>query len=205
MEPTPDHPLATGPRTQARAAQRSERYNPAMSPAKTRVPAIEGWFTLDEQRPALLGSRCTTCGNFAFPQETYFCRNPLCAGTSFDQVELSRTGTVWSFTDACYQPPKPYEAADPYVPFAIAAVELAAEQMVVMGQVVPGVGVGDLRVGAEVELVLDTLYEDDDHQYVVWKWRPVGASGGGGGAGGAGAGARAGAGASGAGAGSAGA
>jgi len=72
-----------------------------------------------------------------------------------------------------YQPPEPYVAADPYVPFALCAVELAAEQMVVMGQVVPGVGVADLSVGAEVELVLDTLYEDEEHEYLVWKWRPV--------------------------------
>jgi uncharacterized OB-fold protein len=64
-------------------------------------------------------------------------------------------------------------AADPYVPFSIAAVELAAEQMVVMGQVVPGVGVDELSVGTEVELVLDTLYEDDEHEYIVWKWKPV--------------------------------
>ena len=42
-----------------------------------------------------------------------------------------------------------------------------------MGQVVPGVGVDDLRVGDEVELVLDTLYEDDEHEYLVWKWRPI--------------------------------
>ena len=118
-----------------------------MPPVKTRLPAIEGWFTLDEQSPALLGSRCTTCGNIAFPKETYFCRNPECQGTEFAETELSRTGTVWSYTDACYQPPKPYEAADPYVPFALAAVELAAEKMVVMGQVVPGVGVADLTVG----------------------------------------------------------
>ena len=69
-------------------------------------------------------------------------------------------------------------AADPYVPFAIAAVELAAEKMVVMGQVVPGVGVDDLAVGTEVELVLDALYEDDDHEYLVWKWRPTGAPSG---------------------------
>jgi uncharacterized OB-fold protein len=68
-------------------------------------------------------------------------------------------------------------AADPYVPFAIAAVELAAEQMVVMGQVVPGVDVDDLHVGDEVELVLDTLYEDDEHEYVVWKWRPLAGAG----------------------------
>jgi hypothetical protein len=24
-----------------------------------------------------------------------------------------------------------------------------------------------------VELVLDTLYEDDEHEYIVWKWKPV--------------------------------
>ncbi len=148
-----------------------------MPAAKTRRPAVEGWFTLDEDAPALLGSRCTSCGSFAFPKETYFCRNPRCQGREFTESELSRTGTVWSYTDARYQPPKPYEAADPYVPFALAAVELAAEQMVVMGQVVPGVGVDDLSVGDEVELVLDTLYEDDDHEYLVWKWKPRSATG----------------------------
>jgi hypothetical protein len=148
-----------------------------MSPAKTRLPAVEGWFTLDDESPALLGSQCTSCGNFAFPKETYFCRNPRCQGREFAETELSRTGRVWSYTNAGYQPPDPYVAADPYVPFAIAAVELAAEQMVVMGQVVPGVDVEDLHVGDEVELVLDTLYEDDEHEYVVWKWRPVAGAG----------------------------
>jgi uncharacterized protein len=144
-----------------------------MPTAKTRLPAIDGWFTLDGDSPALLGSKCDSCGNYAFPQESFFCRNPLCQSRSFTETELSRTGKVWSYTNACYQPPKPYEAADPYVPFAIAAVELAAERMVVMGQVVPGVGVDSLAVGDEVELVLDTLYEDDDHEYVVWKWKPL--------------------------------
>ena len=52
-------------------------------------------------------------------------------------------------------------AADPYVPFCLAAVELAAEKLVVMGQVVPGVTVDDLTVGDEVELVIDTLYSED--------------------------------------------
>jgi uncharacterized OB-fold protein len=140
---------------------------------KERVPALEGWFTVDDDAPALLGSRCTICGTYAFPREQSFCRNPTCDGTEFDEVELSRRGRIWSYTDARYQPPPPYVAADPYVPFALAAVELAAEKMVVMGQVVPGVSVDDLSVGDEVELVLDTLYEDDEHEYLVWKWRPV--------------------------------
>ena len=51
-------------------------------------------------------------------------------------MELSRRGRIWSYTDARYQPPPPYVAADPYVPFCLAAVELAAEKLVVMGQVV---------------------------------------------------------------------
>jgi uncharacterized OB-fold protein len=139
---------------------------------KTKVPAVEGWFTLEEP-PALLGSRCDTCGNYAFPRETFACRNPECDGSTFAEVPLSRRGKVWSFTDARYQPPPPYVAADPYEPFAIAAVELADEKMVVMGQVVNGVGIGDLRIGAEVELVIDTLYEDDENEYLVWKWQPV--------------------------------
>jgi uncharacterized OB-fold protein len=143
-----------------------------MAPAKSAIPAVDGWFTTDGS-PSLLGSRCRACGTYAFPAETYFCRNPECEGQEFDAVPLSRRGRVWSYTDARYQPPPPYRAADPYQPFCIAAVELAAEKMVVMGQVVAGVGVDDLSIGAEVELVTDVLYEDDDHEYLVWKWRPV--------------------------------
>jgi uncharacterized OB-fold protein len=140
---------------------------------KTRVPAVEGWFSTEGDEPALLGSRCRSCGTYAFPREAFFCRNPACDSTAFDEVSLSRRGRVWSYTDAHYTPPAPYVAADPFVPFCIAAVELAEEKMVVMGQVVPGVTVDDLAVGDEVELVTDVLYEDDDHEYLVWKWRPV--------------------------------
>jgi uncharacterized OB-fold protein len=147
-----------------------------------RVPAVEGWFTTgdDGAPPALLGSRCTGCGTYAFPAESSYCRNPDCASTSFDTVELSRRGRIWSYTDARYQPPPPYVAADPYVPFCLAAVELAAEKLVVMGQVVGGVTVDDLRVGDEVELVVDTLYTDPDDgtEHLVWKWQPVGAGAG---------------------------
>jgi uncharacterized OB-fold protein len=139
-------------------------------------PAIEGWFTLDAERPQLLGSRCADCGTYYFPKTISFCRNPACDSEDFEEVALSRTGTIWSYTNACYAPPEPFVAADPYEPFAIAAVELAAEQMIVLGQVARGTGVEQLRVGVEVELVLETLYRDGDVDKVTWKWRPVGAS-----------------------------
>ncbi len=142
---------------------------------KTRVPAIEGWFTTDEASPTLLGARCAGCGTYSFPPGGSFCPNPACEGTELEPVPLSRRGRGWSYTDARYAPPAPYVAPEPYHPFALAAVELEAERMVVLGQLVPGVTVDDVQVGDVVELVLDTLYEDEEHQYVVWKWRPVGA------------------------------
>jgi uncharacterized OB-fold protein len=140
---------------------------------KKRVPAAPGWFTLDEQDPRLLGSRCTSCGAIFFPRESSFCRNPACAGREFEEVPLGRRGRLWSATDNHYAPPAPYVSADPFEPYAIAAVELETEKMVVLGQVVPGVGARDLEVGQEMELVLGTLFEDADNEYVVWKWRPV--------------------------------
>ena len=145
--------------------------------AITQVPAIEGWFTLDPERPALLGSRCARCQSVFFPRETSFCRRPGCGGREFVEAELSRTGTIWSFTDNRYQPPPPYVSDDPFEPYAIVAVELEAEQMVVLGQLVPGVDIADLHAGQAVELVLGTLYRDDEHEYLVWKWKPVGFDG----------------------------
>lgn len=154
--------------------------------ARTKVPAIEGWMNtppLDELPEndgtgipgvTLIGTRCVDSGTYFFPPERVMSRAPGHAGSELVEVELSTSGTLWSYTDAQYQPPIPYVApTDPYVPYCLAAVELAEEKMVVLGQVIAGIGVDDLRVGMEMELVLDTLNVDDDHEYMIWKWRPV--------------------------------
>lgn len=136
----------------------------------TATPAVEGWFTTGPE-PALTGSRCTTCESVYFPPvgEGAFCRNPACDGAEFATAELARRGRIWSYTDAQYQPPAPYvPASDPYEPFALAAVELP-EGITVLGQVAQGYGVADLRVGAEAELVVETLHDD----LLIWRWKPV--------------------------------
>ena len=143
---------------------------------KPLAPAIDGWHTMDAEAPHLIGSRCSECGTYFFPKQASFCRNPACDSTEFEEVELSRTGTVWSYTNACYKPPEPFVAADPFEPYAIAAVQLEQEQMVVLGQVVEGVGVEDLKVGMPMELVLETLHEDEEVIKVTWKWKPLSAS-----------------------------
>jgi uncharacterized OB-fold protein len=141
---------------------------------KPLAPAIEGWHTMTSE-PHLIGTRCKSCGTYFFPKQTHYCKNPACESTEFDEVELSRTGQVWSYTNACYKPPAPFVAADPFEPYAIAAVQLEKEQMVVLGQVVEGVGVEDLKVGMPMELVLETLHETEEDTKVTWKWKPASA------------------------------
>lgn len=143
---------------------------------KAVVPALEGWFTMDAEKPYLIGTQCKSCSTYYFPKQTLFCKNPACNSDAFDEVQLSRTGKIWSFTNACYQPPEPYIAADPYVPYAIIAVELEKEKMIVLGQAVEGVDVSQLKAGMDVELVLEKLFEDEQSVKMTWKWKPVGAS-----------------------------
>lgn len=137
------------------------------------LPAIEGWYSLDPEQPHLIGAQCKHCGSYYFPKQLSYCKNPGCDSTEFEDVPLSRRGKIWSYTNACYQPPEPYVAAEPYTPFSIAAVELDKEQMIVLGQVVAGIQPDDLKVGQEVELVLDTLHDSEEGEKVIWKWRPV--------------------------------
>ena len=141
--------------------------------SKQQIPAIEGWFASEGGNPHLLGTRCTTCRSYFFPKESFYCRNPNCDGSDFEEVPLSRTGRIWSFTNNCYKPPAPYMSPEPFVPYAIAAVELAEEKIVVLGQLAAGVNVEDVEVGQEVELVVEMLFEDDEAEHMVWKWKPL--------------------------------
>lgn len=140
----------------------------------TPVAALEGWYSLDEHEPQLLGTRCCKCGTYYFPRLETFCRNPDCDGDRFEQIPLSRTGKLWSYTNAAYQPPEPFIAAEPFEPFAIAAVELEREHMVVLGQVATGIGVESLTVGMPMELVLEPLLTPEGTEKLIWKWRPTG-------------------------------
>ena len=142
--------------------------------SKQRVPAIEGWFTLEEA-PQLIGLRDAESGTCFFPKDVAVSRAPGFDHVELDEVRLSRTGKLWSYTTNNYKPPEPYVSPDPFEPYTVAAVELTAERMVVMGQLAAGVDPASLQVGMEMELVLGTLYEDDENEYVVWKWQPVAA------------------------------
>ncbi len=136
------------------------------------VPVIAGWFSTGDE-PTLTGSQCRECRSYFFPKQLFFCKNPRCTSRELDEVALSRRGRIWSYTDNRFAPPPPYVAGDPFEPYAVAAVELELEQMVVMGQLTRGVDTDALHVGMEVELVVEVLDVSDGVEHLVWKWRPV--------------------------------
>ena len=137
-------------------------------------PAVEGLFTLDGEKPQLIGGKVPGAESYFFPKHLGGA-DPAAGPVELEEVLLSRRGRLWSYTTSHYPPPPPFVVnTEPYEPITIAAVELEDEKMVVLGQCPAGIGPEDLEVGMEMELIVDTLYSDDDHDYLVWKWRPAG-------------------------------
>ena len=136
------------------------------------VPVVEGWFTTGDE-PHLIGAKCPVCSTVVFPPREGACPNPACDSDELTPTPLSRRGTVWSYTENHYPPPPPYVAADPFEPYALAAVELTDEGIVVLGQVAKGVRAADLRVGMEMQVAIEVLSHDDDHDSLVYVWEPA--------------------------------
>ncbi|MFJ1973395.1 Zn-ribbon domain-containing OB-fold protein [Streptomyces sp. NPDC087903] len=141
--------------------------------SRTRTPVVARWFAGEGDEFRLLGTRCRACTSVFFPREDAHCRNPGCPGGELLEVPLSRRGRVWSYTDARYRPPSPYvtDPELPWEPYALIAVELEPERMVVLGQAAPGITVADLAVGMEVEVVSGVLPASAE---TTWNWRPTG-------------------------------
>lgn len=139
------------------------------------LPAVDGWWSFDESGSAhLVGSKCPQCGTYVFPPRAGNCPNPACAADELEPVALSRRGTLWSYTENRYQPPAPYPQVESFKPFAVAAVQLADEGIIVLGKVIEGTLAADLKVGMEMELTTMPLYSgDDDVTRVVYAWKPA--------------------------------
>ncbi len=134
------------------------------------APAVEGWFTTEDD-PALIGTRCTVCGTYTFPPETFSCRNPRCDSMELEPVSLSRRGRIWSYAINHYAAPPPALSPEPFEPYGVAAVELGEERMVVLGQVAHGTDPALLRVGRTMEIVVEPIIPESEE--LVWKWKPV--------------------------------
>jgi len=141
-----------------------------MTTTKT-VPVAEGLFTETADGPRLLGSRCASCGTPYFPRSAV-CHNPECRESKIEEASFGPRGSLWSCAIQNYPPPPPARYEEPYTPYALGMVDMP-EGLRVLGRISTD-DPESVQVGAEVELVLERLYLDENgDQVITWKFRPV--------------------------------
>jgi uncharacterized OB-fold protein len=136
-----------------------------------RVPVAEGLFIETAEGPRLLGSRCAGCGTPYFPRSAV-CHHPECRESKIEEASFGPRGTLWSCAIQNYPPPAPARYEEPYVPYAVGMVDMP-EGLRVLARI----SADDpeaVQPGAEVELVLERLYLDENGDEVItWKFRPI--------------------------------
>lgn len=135
---------------------------------KKMVPLREGIFRIPQspgEKPALIGCRCPQCGAHFFPRRV-ICL--ACGHRGLEEALLSPRGRIYTFTIARQTPPGSLIQA----PYALAQVELP--EKVIVQSVLSDCDLDSLRIGMEVEMVLEKVKEDDEgNDVVAYKFRPV--------------------------------
>ena len=109
----------------------------------------------------LVGNRCPSCGHIAFPKAS-FCTH--CLNENMGEVELSKKGTLYSFTITRLP------VARFPVPHALGIIILPEKVRLTAPLVM---GDRDFEVGAEMEMVITTLWTEDNKNIIGYKFKMV--------------------------------
>lgn len=110
----------------------------------------------------LLGSRCKSCGRLFFPS-SHICFE--CGGEELETVTLSKGGKLYTFTIS-YMPAAKFEA-----PFAVGLIDLPEGVRVFAP--IKGWEKKPLKIGMDMRLVPETLWEEDDKEVIGPSFQPV--------------------------------
>ncbi len=127
-----------------------------------RVPIREGYFTEEEDGPSLVASGCRECGQVYFPPRS---RCPECRASDMEEMKLGGAGKLYTYT-IVHMPVNNYKP-----PFALAWIELP-EGVRVFTQLKDWENT-ELKIGMDMKLVIDTLWEDEEKEVYGYKYRPV--------------------------------
>lgn len=120
------------------------------------------WLAAREHRLTI--PKCTNCGTFRFPPGP-FCHR--CRHQEVEQVEVSGSGTVYTFTIARH--PVVPALAD-HVPYAVAVVEVDGAPGVRMIANIVDSDIERIEIGSRVEVVWD----DVDAEVTIPRFRLAG-------------------------------
>ena len=136
------------------------------------VPIAEGLFTWPAETPALLGSRCKSCGVVTFPVATS-CM--ACSGQEMETVELPGRGTLWTWTVQQFMPKAPYnsgETPETFKPYGVGYLELPGGVRV-EGRLTES-DPEKLKIGMEMDVVFEPYRtEENGDEVISFFFRPV--------------------------------
>lgn len=133
---------------------------------KMQVSINEKLFKLPspEEEPHLEAVKCGKCGELFFPKRTR-CIN--CFVEEMEEVALSKRGKIYSYTIVRHETPG-YSGP---LPYAVGAVELPGG--IVILSPLTQCNLKELKIGMDVELILEKLYDDEGGNEVIsYKFRP---------------------------------
>ncbi|MDH5696675.1 MAG: Zn-ribbon domain-containing OB-fold protein [Dehalococcoidia bacterium] len=136
---------------------------------KRQVPVAENLFTMPsspDEESHMMGSRCNSCSEVFFPKQN-IC--PNCSKEDMEELILSRRGQLYSYT-VVRQRPSDYKGVN--VPYALGQIELP--ERVRVTSLLVGCDFDKLKVGMQMEMVIEKLYEDEEgNDVMAYMFKPV--------------------------------
>lgn len=129
---------------------------------KGQVPFREEIFINKNNSFFLLGTQCRSCKQIFFPK-TGFCIN--CFSEDCEEVALSRKGRLNSFTIS-YMPVYHFNP-----PHAMGYIELP--EGIRIFSPLSDWEETKLKIGMEMELEIDKLWEDNENEIIGYKFKPI--------------------------------
>lgn len=142
-----------------------------MPSSPQQIPIAGGLFTWPADDPRLIASRCTACGEVAFPRQESC---PSCTGDRTETIQVSRRGKLWTWTIQRFPPPTPPFAGDAerFVAFGVGYVELP-EGLRIEARLTEN-DPAKLEIGMDMELVIEPFDQDaDGNERMIFAFRPV--------------------------------
>jgi uncharacterized OB-fold protein len=127
-----------------------------------RVPFHEGLFVEDAEGARLIANKCRSCGQIFFPSKN-MCLE--CFGEELEEVSLSRKGKLYTYAISRV----PVHHYNP--PHATGYIDLPEGVRVFAP--IKGWEEHPLKIGMEMELIIDKLWEEEGKDMIGYKFRPV--------------------------------
>jgi uncharacterized OB-fold protein len=109
----------------------------------------------------LVGNKCAECDRAFFPKAD-FCTS--CLSKELEEIILSKRGTLYSYTITRVP------VANFPIPHAVGMITLPEKVRLTAPLVI---GEEDFKVGAEMEMIIDTLWTEEDHDIIGYKFKAV--------------------------------